>query len=488
MKESTKIYLALAVILLLTVSCFVYIIYAATPSEPQWITGGTYPGAYTFTIWRDGSNYFAKNRLGYIPFSGSNLSGITQACLDNIEANGGGSLYFEPTGGVYTFSYSMLIPSNTFIDFGGSRLKMGSNFNFASISGSDIMMFSNKGFPYSLVANITIQNALIDGNHDSQMECGGIIAIKRGVKITIRNLRVEHTTYDAHDTIILAVTNASIIENVIGYDCGVTDGAFIGLRGCRNIQIRNCYLENSVADLIAIYKETEHVYGVDRYCWDISIAGCTLVGAGRNAIRVEEGNYDIHIQNNRIYDAGRDPTGSYVLNSDSAGIFLYGANDFTIHDNEIRAIAHNQTHGLYVYGYEDILNRTVISGNILRDNTVSDIYLRNVTQTVISNNYFASLTQGASVTALKVHHNLGYITEIAGQALGNHSAWIAFGVTFPAIPQCILATPANFTQVESMILTIRDRNTTHFQITLYDYGSAYEAQPQYILFQAIYIP
>jgi len=491
-KQRTKTNLVLASLILaaLVLGALLYqviLTFAASPSQPIYLYGGAFPSAYTFTIWKDGSNYFAKDRLGRILYNGANLSGVTQNCLDYIETNAGGSLYFEPTGGVYEFEYSMFIPSNTLIDFGWSRLKMGDNFNFATVSGATIQMFSNKGFPYTQVANVTIQNAIIDGNHDGQTEAGGIIAIKRGVKIVIRNLHIEHSTYDGHDTIILAITNASLIEHIVGYDAGVTDGAFIGLRGCRNVQIRDCYLENSIADLIAIYQETEHVYGVNRTSWDISISGCTLVGAGRNAIRVEETCYEIRIHDNTIYDAGRDPLSVFPAYCDHAGIFYYGVSDVAIHDNTIRAIAHNMTYGVYLYGYVETLSRAILTGNLIRAGTVGDIYLRNCTQVEISSNRFDTLTLGYNLTELSVHHNLHYITELCGTGEVANLEWIAFGSTFPVAPQTVvLSVMENDARYLVQAYTV---NRTHVQVLLWDdTAGAYELVAKTVAFHAVFTP
>ena len=50
--------------------------YAATPSSTFWITSGVYPGAPSYTIFREGSNYFAKDANGQIDYSGTNASQV----------------------------------------------------------------------------------------------------------------------------------------------------------------------------------------------------------------------------------------------------------------------------------------------------------------------------------------------------------------------------------------------------------------------------
>lgn len=66
--------------------------YALTPSETFYISSGSYPGAPTYTLFKDGTTYFAKNAQGQNVYSGTNASYIIQSAIDNTFDNG--TLFF----------------------------------------------------------------------------------------------------------------------------------------------------------------------------------------------------------------------------------------------------------------------------------------------------------------------------------------------------------------------------------------------------------
>jgi len=83
LKKSLKIGLIFLVIGLLIGSL---IVYAATPSSTFYISSGVYPGVPSFTVWREGSNYFAKDANGLIAYSGTNETIVTQNAIDNTDS------------------------------------------------------------------------------------------------------------------------------------------------------------------------------------------------------------------------------------------------------------------------------------------------------------------------------------------------------------------------------------------------------------------
>ena len=86
--------ISLALVMLLGVA----VVYSATPTITVWITGGFYPSGNSYTMWKEGSNYFAKNGQGYIPTwgSGTNATQIIVKAMDSLSGSGteGGSIYF----------------------------------------------------------------------------------------------------------------------------------------------------------------------------------------------------------------------------------------------------------------------------------------------------------------------------------------------------------------------------------------------------------
>ena len=57
--------------------------YATSPSTTPTFSSGPYPGAPTYTIYTNGSWYYAKNAYGAIDYSGTNASQIINSCIGN---------------------------------------------------------------------------------------------------------------------------------------------------------------------------------------------------------------------------------------------------------------------------------------------------------------------------------------------------------------------------------------------------------------------
>lgn len=100
----TRNALILILITALLSSTFAYVL-AQTPTGTLWITPGPYPGTASYTIWRDGANYFAKDEYGELAYSGTNASGVIQSAIDaaNSAATRGGEVFIEQ--GTYLLAY-----------------------------------------------------------------------------------------------------------------------------------------------------------------------------------------------------------------------------------------------------------------------------------------------------------------------------------------------------------------------------------------------
>jgi len=70
--------LIVAFLAAILVSCGITYIWAATSTITPTISGGIFPGAPNFTVWNEGSNYFAKNDSGVIVYSGTNFTATWQ--------------------------------------------------------------------------------------------------------------------------------------------------------------------------------------------------------------------------------------------------------------------------------------------------------------------------------------------------------------------------------------------------------------------------
>ena len=84
-----------------------YIGFSASPSSTFMISGGIYPGAPSYTIWKEGSNYFAKNSNGELEFSGTNASQVILSA--NNALTDGGVIYLK--SGTYQLGTTKLLLS-----------------------------------------------------------------------------------------------------------------------------------------------------------------------------------------------------------------------------------------------------------------------------------------------------------------------------------------------------------------------------------------
>lgn len=62
------------------------VVHAATPTNIMTLSGGNYPCAFSYTIFTDGTNYFAKNQLGVIDYSGTEADTVLQAAIDAMDS------------------------------------------------------------------------------------------------------------------------------------------------------------------------------------------------------------------------------------------------------------------------------------------------------------------------------------------------------------------------------------------------------------------
>ena len=145
---SVKKVLILEVITILIFAGITYV-FAATPSSTFYISSGVYPGAPSYTVWKEGSNYFAKDSNGQIDYSGTNATEITE----NIIANGN-YLFFKT--GIYDGLQALSLENNMIIEGEANtvlKLKDSASNHLFRIDGKQ---------------NITIKNLVFDGNGGAQ--------------------------------------------------------------------------------------------------------------------------------------------------------------------------------------------------------------------------------------------------------------------------------------------------------------------------------
>jgi len=82
------------------------LVYSQT-SGTFYISEGIYPSGVEFSIWRDGSNYYAKDGYGLVAYSGTNATQIIQNAYDNAE--NGGTIYLKTSSSSFSLDSTILM-------------------------------------------------------------------------------------------------------------------------------------------------------------------------------------------------------------------------------------------------------------------------------------------------------------------------------------------------------------------------------------------
>lgn len=101
--------IGLAIICVILAGSLTYTL-AQVPTSTFNIAPGIYPSGPSYTVWREGSYYFAKNQNGYLAYSDDNFTTLITDCLTNLPTLGG-KIYLR-TGeyvGMITISRSNVI-------------------------------------------------------------------------------------------------------------------------------------------------------------------------------------------------------------------------------------------------------------------------------------------------------------------------------------------------------------------------------------------
>ena len=210
---SLKRTLIIVTISILLVSGIFYT-FAANPSSTFYLSSGVYPGAPSFTIWKESNNYFAKNIYGELKYSGLVFPTLIQACIDDLTS--GGVIFLMP-GQYYNNGIEVNITNN-----GISIIGCGYDTQWINNQGTQVSPIVVRG-----TANFRIENFVI--NSTQTMTLGAGIACEDAW------IRVAPSDPDRIPTI-------NVIRNMI------IDNQYEGLRfdnstwiNCENIDVRNPY-------------------------------------------------------------------------------------------------------------------------------------------------------------------------------------------------------------------------------------------------------
>lgn len=362
-----------------------------TSASTFWISSGVYPGAPSYTVWREGSMYFAKDAYGKIGFSGTNASQIIQNPL-NLK----GKILLK--SGLYPLDVPLGIYENT--DFGGDG--MGST--ILQMTRNYDMMIGNAEtafFDVGDYGNITIHDLTLDGNNKAY----GGIRMDIGIAANVQIFRTEITR------ITSAVSGSAGwvlgYENPIGihisarwggglyynwihdFDMPASanhNGAGLWITGSPNLDISEKFsvIGNMIQNL---HTDT----GSDAYL----------------GVILDTGTYGLIVQANSIYNL----TGGY-----SASGIRVGARHHVVQGNTIQLVDGN---GILVSGVSsyDTFGH-IILGNTIYKASGSGIYVDSVDDTVISSNivYDNNQNDGGNIPAINIDGNSKNITVIGNRA------------------------------------------------------------------------
>jgi len=125
---------------ILLISTLTYVIFAS-PNGTFTISPGIYPGAPSYTIWKEGSTYYAKNAYGAIDYSGTDAITVIQNVVDALPSTGG---YIFLSDDTFTYSTPIVITDKDGIRISGSS------------QGGTVLDY--EGLGYAIVLNSTSSN------------------------------------------------------------------------------------------------------------------------------------------------------------------------------------------------------------------------------------------------------------------------------------------------------------------------------------------
>ena len=163
--------LTLVFITVLVLILSIQTVYASSLSA-FYLSGGVYPPA-DYTIWREGTYYYAKNAYGAIIYSGTNASEIINSAINSLNAIGG-EIY------VYADSYAISSP----IRFEGCHniILRGGGVSTTFFASADVNVIEVMGTEEETITNIYLTDFKVQGYLDSN------------ASTTSTGIKVQYTT------------------------------------------------------------------------------------------------------------------------------------------------------------------------------------------------------------------------------------------------------------------------------------------------------
>jgi len=331
-----KLNLTVLLVTILVLVPTIQIVYASSLST-FYLSGGIYPQA-DYTIWKEGSYYYAKNAYGYQPsWSGStNATDVIQNAVNN-----GKTTFLK--AGIYDFNdVRVFVPSNHTI-FGESKSKTIIRLKQTTETGVAFCNLNYMDYDPAQDEYITIENLRIDASFSTQPT---IPIYLRGVNYAIvRNCVIEKFNGTNVAGISLSYSNGSIIENNI-----VKHGGWGGSTTCEGIYI--CHTSYSIIKGNYIYNMSrEGIYNGEE-SHHVVIEGNVINCTGGEGINLKNLDSHITVSGNTLSNC---QTGIYAIDEASGlvefvsitgntifnctnGIILRYAEHFSVSGNTIDTV------------------------------------------------------------------------------------------------------------------------------------------------------
>lgn len=181
------------------------VVQAQTPTSTFWISSGVYPATPTYTVWREGSNYFAKNEQGQLSTSsGTNATTLVQSLIFPGVHIAFKADLFDFDGPVFIDVEDVTITGVTESYGGVGYAKDYGNGTRINAVGITAFIIGNVSLnsPHADARGITIKNLAIYGNYSTTQHsdlthytagCG--IYVQAGEFLEFRNLYITRKQY-----------------------------------------------------------------------------------------------------------------------------------------------------------------------------------------------------------------------------------------------------------------------------------------------------
>jgi len=355
------------------------------------ISEGVYPSSFTYTVYKEGTTYYAKNDYGRITNSGTNFSLIMNNIItDNtsvlikankyycdapIDASGHG-VRIEGEGKFSTMIYATNDLGETIYDKPSGIFYVSFATGTTLSKGVKIANLGCDGQGYHMTHLIwyeKVEESIIDNvyvTNANTSNCGGWVDLgSASYRCVISNsVARQGTNGFANEGFFHNHASKSIITGCVtygGYDANtpaIKGGEFGG--SITNNQIHNCEL--------GILAESEN--------HAVIVANNYIYNSGKKAIQVKAGKSNAIIEGNVIFKCGDTAidirgdnviiSNNWIYNSTNVGILLEDTNNCIVSNNYVNITTNS---GIQIKG-----DYTTVTGNNVHNAGVDGIQLKSV--------------------------------------------------------------------------------------------------------------